>query len=355
MNDTQGHSDNFPVVICGAGLAGLVAGVHLASRGIPPLILEADNLWAGGRLSGGEPDSFEYQGKTWSFKPDHGVHALWGNYHNLRATLDRFLPEIDLRPSADEEWINRWKREVRTLNAGNAIRSRWLPAPLHYLQLLFHPGIWQTITPLDFLSLPGFVASVLLTVGFDPMKEQNALDGLLMKEYFRGWTPNLKATFVGVGQNLLAAPQSEIDLASYIATLRFYTMLRRDSWQLDYFPADSQTSLIQPLIDQITQQGGSIRYGATAKCLDKVGDNWRVVFEDAPKSGVRTVSANRVILAMNAPSTQRLLLNSPSTQTEAESLIFPKAIRNIVIRLWFSEVTASRNNRRDVDRRFPRG
>jgi carotenoid phi-ring synthase / carotenoid chi-ring synthase len=329
--------DTIPVVIIGAGLAGLVAGAHLAERGVSPMILESDYLWAGGRLSGGEPDTVEYQGQTWTFKPDHGVHAVWGGYHNMRAMIARFLPDMRLQPSFGEEWINRWGREVRTLEAGNAIRSRWLPAPFHYLQLLFHPQIWSTITPLDFLSLPGFLVSVLLTVGYDPIREKSALDGLMMREYFRGWTPNLKATFVGVGQNLMAAHMDDTDFAAYVAAMRFYTMMRRDTWQMSYFPADSNTCLIQPLIDSIIEQGGQLRGGTTATRLEKLEHGWLIVVEDALAGGTRTLYADHVILATNAPSAKRLLCNSPDTAKRAEKMIFPDGLRNIVIRLWFDK------------------
>ena len=54
--------DRFPVVIVGAGLAGLTAGLVLAERGIQPLILEADTTWPGGRLAGGDPEAFEFNG-----------------------------------------------------------------------------------------------------------------------------------------------------------------------------------------------------------------------------------------------------------------------------------------------------
>lgn len=329
--------DNIPVVIIGAGLAGLVAGVHLADRGVLPVILESDYLWTGGRLSGGEPDTIDYQGQTWSFKPDHGVHAVWGGYDNMRAMLERFLPQLKLQASFGEEWINRWGREVRTLEAGNAIRSRWLPAPFHYLQLLFHPEIWATITPLDFLSLPGFLVSVLLTVGYDPIREKSALDGLKMHEYFRGWTPNLKATFVGVGQNLMAAHMDDTDLSAYVAAMRFYTMMRRDTWQMSYFPADSNSCLIQPLVDKIVKHGGQLRAGTTATRLEKLNTGWRVVVEDALAGGMRTLYADHVILATNAPSANRLLCNSPDTSEQAQALIFPDGLRNIVIRLWFDK------------------
>lgn len=329
--------NNFPVVIIGAGLAGLTAGVHLAHRGVPPIILESDYLWAGGRLSGGEPDTITHQGQDWSFKPDHGVHALWGSYDNMRAMLDQFLPEMQRQPSLGEEWINRWGREVRTLEAGNAIRSRWLPAPFHYLQLLFHPDIWATITPLDFLSLPGFLVSVMLTVGYDPLREKSALDGLMMREYFRGWTPNLKATFVGIGQNLMAAHRDDTDLSAYIAAIRFYTMMRRDAWHMEYFPADSNTSLIAPLVEQIESYGGRVQAGTTAKHLEKTDRGWRIVIEDSIAGGMRSLYADHVIIATNSPSAKRLLCNSPDTSLSAENMIFPDGLRNIVIRLWFDK------------------
>ena len=330
-------TDHIPVVIIGAGLAGLVAGVHLAERGVPPLILESDYLWAGGRLSGGEPDTVEYQGQIWTFKPEHGVHAVWGGYNNMHAMLDRFLPDLKLQASYGEEWINRWGREVRTLEAGNAIRSRWLPAPFHYLQLLFHPDIWATITPLDFLSLPGFLVSVLLTVGYDPIREKSALDGLMMREYFRGWTPNLKATFVGVGQNLMAAHMDDTDFSAYVAAMRFYTMMRRDTWHMDYFPADSNTCLIQPLVDKIIENDGQIRSGITATRFEKLDHGWRVVVEDALAGGQRSLYTDHVILATNAPSAKRLLSNSPDTAQASQKMIFPDGLRNIVIRLWFDK------------------
>lgn len=329
------ENDRFPVVIIGAGLAGLAAGVHLSGRGIQPLVIDADSLWAGGRLSGGVPETFVYREQEWSFKPDHGVHAIWGGYVNMRALLERFTA-TKLISSPGEEWINRWGRDVRRIEAGNAVRSQWIPAPLHYLQLLFHPHIWATIQPWDFLSLPGFVASILLTVGTDPIREKIAWDGLAMKDYFLGWTPNLRATFEGLGVNLLAAPKEQISLAGFVAALRFYTMLRNDSWQMQYLPADSHTSLIQPLINNIVNSGGIIKAGLTAKKLIRETNSWCIIVEDSAKQGLRTIRAEHLILAMNAPSTERLLVNSPATRDEASKMIFPKGLRNGVVRLWFS-------------------
>jgi carotenoid phi-ring synthase / carotenoid chi-ring synthase len=329
------HDDSFPVVIIGAGMAGLTAAAHLAERGIPPLVLEADRLWPGGRMAGGALDTFEYDGRTWAFASEHGMHALWGGYVNMRAVIDRFT-DIRLHPSPGEEWINRWGREVRVIEAGNAVRSRWIPAPFHHLQLLFHPGIWATITPLDFLSLPGFLFSLLWTVGMDPFEEQIALDGLMMDEFFRGWTPNLRATFTGLGANLLAAPVQQIPLTAFIAALRFYTILRRDAWTMHYLPAPPPECLLQPLIDYIEAREGLVMLGATAHRLERDGDTWRIVVEDAVRGGMRSLLAQNVILAVQPPAAQRLLRASPATAEEAQHLIFPGAVQNATVRLWFS-------------------
>jgi carotenoid phi-ring synthase / carotenoid chi-ring synthase len=332
---TKDNSDSFPVVIIGAGLAGLVAAAHLAEKGIPAIVLEASAKWAGGRLCGGEDDTFEHENHIWSFKPDHGVHAVWGNYVNLRATLERFTA-TELRPSQGEEWINRWGREVRVFEAGSTVRKGWLPAPFHYLQLLFRPRFWLTINPLDFLSLPGVLFSILWTVGFDPFAERIALDGLMLSDYFRGWTPNLRATFTGLAKNLLAAPADKISLTAFIAALRFYTMLRKDAWTVEYFPGNSDDTLIQPLIDTIEQHGGQIRYGAAAHKLEREEDRWRIVIEDDQIRGLRSLYANHVILALHAPGAQRLLTQSPDTASQALKLQFPTALRTTVVRLWFS-------------------
>ncbi|MAU09814.1 MAG: hypothetical protein CL607_08345 [Anaerolineaceae bacterium] len=330
---SQEYDDLFPVVVIGAGLAGLAAAAHLAERGAEPLVLDADSLWPGGRLSGGKPDVIAHEGQDWTFKTEHSVHGVWGGYLNLRATIERFT-DTKLQLSYGEDWVNRWGKHVRHMEAGNAVRSKYIPAPFHYLNLLFNPSIWANIAPWDFLSLPGLLVSTALTVGFDPIGEGRSLDGLPMSIYFRGWTPNLRATFTGLAVNLLAASEEDIDLTAFIAGLRFYTMLRRDAWQLRFFPADTHTSLIQPLIDSITANEGYVMGGMTVTRIDRSDVGWQVV-ATAGTGEVRRFHTKNVIIATDAPGAQRLLAASKDTAADAAEMIFPEGLRNAVVRLWY--------------------
>ena len=45
-------NEKVDVVVVGAGIAGLTAGVHLAERGLSTVILEADEQSGGGRVAG---------------------------------------------------------------------------------------------------------------------------------------------------------------------------------------------------------------------------------------------------------------------------------------------------------------
>lgn len=325
-----------PVIVIGGGIAGLTAAAHLAARGVPPILLEANQTWLGGRLSSGEPDTFTHGGQTWRFPAEHGIHGLWGGYVNLRATIARFVPpEMHPQPSNGEMWVNRWGEKVWKLEAGSLVRHGWLPAPFHYLNLLFHPRFYGAITPLDYLSLPGILFSLLSSVGYDPLREQSALDGWHMRDFFRLWTPNLSATLKGVARNMLAAPDEAITYSGLIAALRFYTLLRRDTWHPHFFPANIQPSLIAPLTDAITQHDGQIVYGATATELERTPNGWTVHFTDA-QGQTLTVGAPQVILALHGSAAQKLLLASPVTQPQAATLRFPSGLRNAVVRLWFS-------------------
>src|SRR5690349_15240531 len=92
----------YDTIIIGGGVAGLSAALHLAERGLKPLVLEA-GARPGGRLAGTEP----VQINGHSFPLEHGVHGIWSGYVNLKAMLARhnLLPE--LTRAREEQWFYR--------------------------------------------------------------------------------------------------------------------------------------------------------------------------------------------------------------------------------------------------------
>ncbi len=349
---------NAEVVVIGAGLAGLTAAAHLAERGVSVLALEADALYPGGRLWGGPLGETRFldngvtvtlNGHTRTFYPEHGLHGFWNEYHNLRATLERFGIAPDIALAEEEEWIHGEAGRVRRVEIGSVIRGAGLPAPLHYLELFTKPGFLALLGPREWLSLFNVWGGLLLAVALDPFARNIPLQGQTLADFFKGWSPRVAALFLGLARNSLAASLHEIPLASFIAFLRFYTLMRRDAWRFTYLRTDPGTAIINPLVERLQTRGGRLLLGTFADQLSPApllpsteargqgrrGEQpgWRVRFQT--RLGPRTFYAAHVILAVDAPAAQRLLCASPTTQAIAQTLTWPTGQPSAVVRLWF--------------------
>jgi len=369
-------------IVVGAGLAGLTAAVHLAERGVPVLLLDADSQHAGGRVWGGphqlrphpQPLSREtgegsarseakgggegglgvtitLNGLTHTFHPEHGIHGLWNDYHNLQATLERFqiAPEIIL--AQEEEWIHGEGYRIRRAEIGSAIRNAFLPAPLHYLELFTHPAFLGMLGLRDWLSLPNVWYGLLLAVALDPFARDIPLTGQTLKEFLRGWGPRLRGLFIGLARSSLATHPGDASLAAFIAFLRFYTLLRRDGWRFAYLTTDPGAALIEPLLERFRARGGELILGARVNDLTPLPGSFGATPPPSPdaelrvgrggrgrgwevRSGPQTFSAEHLILAVDAPAARRLLSESLTTRAEAEKLNWPEGLESAVVRVW---------------------
>ncbi len=329
MNQPPEH---FPVVVAGGGLAGLTAALHLAERGISVLVLEADTRNLGGRVSG--KPAIEVNG--WQFPGEHGVHGIWSPYLNLQAMLSRRRIRPVFVPAQEEDWIYRDGNKIKKAAVGSAIRESWIPAPFHYLNLFLRPSFLASLSINDWISLVLVYYTLIFAVGIDPLREEQPLEGLHMSGLLNGWSPALRAFMIGLTRSGLAGQPDEIPLSGFLAFLRFYTVLRRDSWAFSYLPTDSGSSLIQPLAGQVTALGGCIRMGARVTAIDPMETGWRVTWQDTSgEPGGGDVAAEQLILATDSPNTAAILQNSPATRRAAENLQVPAGLETAVVRLWF--------------------
>lgn len=346
-------------VIIGAGVAGLTAAIHLAARGLPVRLLEADHFAIGGRLWGGPPlrsapvglpnttpaypphiaaelaaVTVTLRGHTHTFWPEHGIHGLWHEYHHLRAMMRRFELNVPVRPARVQAWIHGAGDWVREAEVGHAISHAAIPAPLHYLEMFANPNFLYMLGPRDWLSLLAVWNSLLLALALDPFANNITLPGQTLDDFLRGWSPRLRALFVGLARSGLASSPEKISLAAFIACMRFYTVQRRDALRFDYFATDPGTAFLHPLLEKFLQAGGELFLGHQVTQLSRAEAGWRVHVETA--RGTRTLLADHVVLATHPPGAKTMLLAGEATRPIAETLTWPEGLPSGIVRLWFS-------------------
>src|SRR5512139_3889834 len=292
--------NNPDVIIIGGGIAGLSAGLHLAERGLQPLILEADEKFIGGRLAGGET----IEVGNYSFRLEHGMHGVWSQYRNLQAMLARHNLRPVFVPAQEENWIHRDGRFMHTAPVGSVIRRSFIPPPLHYLQLFLHGRFLWMLDIRDWASLFSVWSGLIMAVGIDPFGENQPMTGMTLGHMTRRWSPALKSFFLGLARNGLSSHPDEVSISGFIAFLRFYTLLRRDAWMFSYLPEEGGTSICEPLAARVRELGGSLRLGSRVKQVARGGEDWQVIWDTA--GGEESACAQEVILATDPRNAKKI-------------------------------------------------
>ncbi len=327
-----------PPVIVGGGLAGIVAALHLAERGLRPVLLEASPQQAGGRLVGGHDVTLTAGGQVYHFPGEHGIHAVWGQYRNLQALLAQYGLRDGLIPCRGQEWLYGEGDRVQRAELGSVVIRSRIPAPFHSLSLFLRPRFLAMLRPRDLLFLPVVAATVLFAVGVDPLGEDLPLRGKTMADLTGDWPPRLQAFIAALGRSGLTNHPADVPLSGFLSFLRFYTLLRRDSQAFAFFPTDPYSYMLAPWLERIQALGGTVQTGALVRELTPTADGWTVRWESADGAADGgCYRASAVVLATDAPAALRLLAASPALG-DTSGLRLPAGLPTGTIRLWWSRV-----------------
>jgi carotenoid phi-ring synthase / carotenoid chi-ring synthase len=323
-NQAMDNHQDYSAIIIGGGVAGLTAAVHLAERGLKPLILEAAER-VGGRLS--KKDDIVVN--DWCFPNEHGVHGVWSSYVNFKVMLRRHGVIEELVPAHEEQWIYRTGNFIGRASIGSVIRNSKFPAPLHYIQLFLLPQFLWMLSIHDWASIFRVWSTLLMSIGIDPFVEDQPLAGLTFGKSLQQWGPAFRSLFFGLTRNGLSTDPEVVPLAGFLAFLRFYTIMRRDAWRFEYLP-NGGGEVCEKLSAKIQDLGGRISLKARVKQVEKDGD-WIVHYEQ--NGLLASLKSQFIILASDSPSAESIIRNSFS----ADNLFFPHGLSHAVIRLWFDK------------------
>lgn len=238
------------VVIVGGGLAGISAASELASRGYRVVLCEQANA-LGGKLSGWP---IQLDGGTMPM--EHGFHAFFRQYYNLRDLFARAGADRYLEPQTGYSVLFADRTQE---SFGRAL----LPFPLDLVEIVGRsPG-------LDLSDVSGDRPGMRELMSYDPVTTFARLDGLDMESFIQEsglggrFAELILRPFGNASMNAL----SELSAAEAIRFFHFYMLGNPEGLGFDALTKSVHLSVIEPLRNHLEQLGVEIRTSARVKTV----------------------------------------------------------------------------------------
>lgn len=309
-----------PIVVVGAGLAGLTAAIHLAERGLEVVLVESHPEFLGGRTRGRAPYRFAWNGVEHEHSFDHGQHCLWAQYWNMRALLARLGLDRNVRSCETTRYLVDDGELVHRLQPFDVDPARPPRSLLHFLMHLAEatrvPG-WGTV---DTARLAAALPRLAATWAFDHGAEYDRWDQLSVHEMFAwiGLPPQMEQIFKSMCKASTFHAHTEIS-ASWGLSMMATTMIGHETdHKMSCFRGDLASHLIDPLAAALRARGGRIVRNAKAIGVERDGERIFAV-QVAPTSratGPEVLEAparllcDAVVGATDIPGFQQWLLPS---------------------------------------------
>ncbi len=262
----QNHADLPPngksVVIIGGGLSGLQAGVEMSSRGFKVTVLEKTAL-PGGKLKtwrdktfGPDDDPLKQDPKFEGYVREHGIHAIWGFYNNLREFLHRHgwglqkLPEdMSMYYFLDKDGT---RSEVKV--------SDW-PAPYNLVQQLIYTLDIKHVHEKDREGLTELF-SKLASFDYTDPKQRAYLDSMTFEQYGKKLGLSDEIIYKITDSIIEMAYFDNVNNVTALGMASFVVLLAGspDDMKIELYVNPPGETFLEPMVEHIRKRGGAVHY-----------------------------------------------------------------------------------------------
>jgi len=251
------------VLVVGGGLAGMQAAVEMAARGFKVTVLEKSGS-PGGKLKSWRDRHFGPADDPEKLDPafpgyirEHGIHAVWGWYNNLREFLGRYGWPLAATPK-DVSMYNFIDKD-----GSQALlkRDHW-PAPYDQLQFMGQLARMNSLAKENHLdALPLFQR--LFSFDYNDPKQRAYLDNITIEDYCKKLGMKDEVVLKVIEAMTDMAFFDSIDKASMLAlgmSVQLFSGTPQDTQTYNLYVNPTSETFIKPMADFVRKHGGEIHY-----------------------------------------------------------------------------------------------
>jgi carotenoid phi-ring synthase / carotenoid chi-ring synthase len=271
------------VAVIGGGIAGISAAANLCERNFEVTIFEK-NHYLGGKLG-----SWTFESKGEVLRAEHGFHAFFRQYYNLRAFMKKLGIDRHLIPIEDYVILYQDGKRQGFRGIDNT--------PGFNILDLRKKGVFNFLTYLNPLSM-----SYLNLLRYHPDRTFEKFDGMSFAQFAKQtrMPPNMQLVFTSFARAFFAEPE-KISMAELIKGFHFYFLSNDDGLFYDVLEDDFEHTFLQPCQDFLWSHGVDIRLDHPVQRIGYKGNQFLICGE----------IFDYCVLTLDAKQVKRLVENSP--------------------------------------------
>jgi carotenoid phi-ring synthase / carotenoid chi-ring synthase len=303
------------VAIVGSGIAGLTSAILLSERGFKVKLFEKDSFLGGkvGSWNVNFNDGFET-------KVEHGFHAFFRQYYNLREVLKKIDAYKYLSPIDDYL--------IMTKKHGDFSFKDIDTTPIKNILSMRKAGVYSLK---DAMSNHKF-SNMLALLKYDKVKTFDKYDHMSFKEFadFINLPPEMRLMFTTFSRAFFAEPQY-ISMAELIKSFHFYFLSNDHGLLYDVLNDDFQNTLLEPAANFIKNNGGEIILNSPVHSIQKLDDKFIVNNESfdylvmgTDIHGTKKIFSNSEFIKYGKPDFYNQIMSQKKSQRYAVLRIWTK-------------------------------